>query len=267
MKEHLLKDVQSELDERKLEIQKVGIKGIKYPIYVLDKQNQYQHTIAVIDMYVDLPHHFKGTHMSRFIEIINSYRKGIAIKNFKEILIAIKSKLHAKSSHLKITFPYFIEKKAPVTKSKSLLAYNCIFSGDLGETFDFYLEVAVPITTVCPCSKTISEDGAHNQRGVVNVKTRFDGLVWIEDIVKIVEESGSCDIFSLLKRADEKYVTEKAFNNPMFVEDVVREVAIRLMKDEKIKWFSVEAINYESIHNHNAYAYLERKRDAKGNFV
>jgi GTP cyclohydrolase I len=266
MREHL-KDVQSELDERKLEIQKVGIKGIKYPIYVLDKLNQYQHTVAVIDMYVDLPHHFKGTHMSRFIEIINSYRKGIAVKNYREILTAIKNKLHAKSSHLRIAFPYFIEKKAPVTKAKSLMAYNCVFSGDLTDKFDFYLEVSVPITTVCPCSKTISDEGAHNQRGVVNVKLRFDGLVWIEDIVALVEESASSDIYSLLKRADEKYVTEKAFRNPMFVEDVVREVAIRMMKDEKIKWFAVEAINYESIHNHNAYAYLERRRDESGKFV
>ncbi len=266
MKEQL-KDIQSEVDERKLEIQKVGIKGIRYPIYVLDKMNKYQHTIATIDMYVDLPHNFKGTHMSRFIEIINSYRKGIAIKNFRDILHAIKTKLHAKSSHLTIEFPYFIEKKAPVTKSKSLMAYDCVFSGNLGKSFDFFLEVRVPITTVCPCSKSISEEGAHNQRGVVNVRLRFDGFVWIEDIVTLVEKSASCDIYSLLKRADEKFVTEKAFANPMFVEDIVREVALRLMEDSKITWFSVEAINYESIHNHNAYAYIERTKDACGRFV
>lgn len=266
MKEQL-KDVQSEVDERKLEIQKVGIKGIKYPIYVLDKMNKYQHTIATIDMYVDLPHNFKGTHMSRFIEIINSYRKGIAIKNFKEILQAIKSKLHAKSSHLTIEFPYFIEKKAPVTKSSSLMSYNCIFSGDLGKTFDFFVEVKVPVTTVCPCSKSISAEGAHNQRGTVRVRIRFDGFVWIEDLVSLVEQSASCDIYALLKRADEKYVTEKAFKNPMFVEDIVREVALRLMQDTKVKWFSVEAINFESIHNHNAYAYIERTKDASGRFA
>lgn len=266
MKEQL-KDVQSEIDERKLEIQKVGIKSIRYPIYVLDKMNKYQHTIATIDMYVDLPHNFKGTHMSRFIEIINSYRKGIAITNFKDILHAIKTKLHAKSSHLTIEFPYFIEKRAPITKAKSLMSYDCVFSGNLGKIFDFFIEVRVPITTVCPCSKSISNEGAHNQRGVVNVRTRFDGFLWIEDLVSIVEESSSCDIFALLKRADEKYVTERAFANPMFVEDIVREVSIRLMEDSKIKWFSVEAINFESIHNHNAYAYIERTKDASGRFI
>ncbi len=265
MKE-ILKDVQNEPDARKLEIQRVGIKGIKYPIYVLDKLNKYQHTIATIEIGVDLPHHFKGTHMSRFIEIINSYRKGIAVKNFKEILLAIKKRLHAKSSYLAIEFPYFIEKKAPVTKSKSLMSYNCTFSGTLGESFDFFLEVNVPVTTVCPCSKSISLDGAHNQRGNVKVKIRSEGLVWIEDIVQIIESSASCDIFAILKRADEKYVTEKAFSNPMFVEDIVREVALRLMEDKKIIWFSVEAENYESIHNHNAYAFIERKRDGFGRF-
>ncbi|MCX7990726.1 MAG: GTP cyclohydrolase FolE2 [Proteobacteria bacterium] len=262
-----LKDVQSEPDERMLEIQKVGIKGIRYPIYVLDKLNKYQHTIATIEIGVDLPHHFKGTHMSRFIEIINSYRKGIAVKNFKEILSAIKTKLHAKSSHLTIEFPYFIEKKAPVSKSKSLMSYNCVFSGTLGENFDFFLEVNVPVTTVCPCSKSISKEGAHNQRGNVKVKIRFDGFIWIEDIVELIETSASCDIYAILKRADEKYVTEKAFANPMFVEDVVREVALKLMEDKKIIWFSVEAENFESIHNHNAYAYIERRRDGIGRFV
>ncbi len=263
----ILKDVQNEPDERMLEIQKVGIKGIKYPIYVLDKLNKYQHTIATIEMGVDLPHHFKGTHMSRFIEIINSYRKGIAVKNFKDILLAIKNKLHAKSSHLTIQFPYFIEKKAPISKSKSLMSYNCTFSGTLGETFDFFLEVNVPITTVCPCSKSISKEGAHNQRGNVKVKIRADGFIWIEDIIEIIESSASCDIYAILKRADEKYVTEKAFSNPMFVEDVVREVSLKLMEDKKIIWFSVEAENFESIHNHNAYAYIERKRDGFGRFV
>lgn len=262
-----LKDVQNEPDERMLEIQKVGIKGIKYPIYVLDKLNKYQHTIATIEIGVDLPHHFKGTHMSRFIEIINSYRKGIAVKNFKDILLAIKNKLHAKSSHLTIEFPYFIEKKAPITKSKSLMSYNCVFSGTLGDTFDFFLEVNVPITTVCPCSKSISREGAHNQRGNVKAKLRFDGFIWIEDVVDLIENSASCDIYAILKRADEKFVTEKAFSNPMFVEDVVREVALKLMEDKKIIWFSVEAENYESIHNHNAYAYIERRRDGFGRFV
>jgi len=253
-------DVQNQPDSRKVEIQKVGVKNIRYPITVLDKAKGVQHTVANVNMYVDLPHHFKGTHMSRFIEILNAYKGEIAIKNFAHILQEMKKTLKARSAHLEIEFPYFIEKQAPVTHASGLMEYICRFCGSSNERAedDFYVGIDVPITTVCPCSKEISDQGAHNQRGTVTVKVRFNKFIWIEDIIQLVEDSSSCDIYSILKRPDEKYVTEKAYENPMFVEDVVREVARKLAADPNITWFSVESENFESIHNHSAYAYVEK---------
>jgi len=259
-------DVQNQPDTRKIPIDKVGVKNIKYPIIVLDKKNKTQHTIAAIDMFVDLPHQFKGTHMSRFIEVLNKYKNEITVNNYFEILKTIKEKLNAKSAHLDIKFPYFIEKKAPVSKAKSLMHYNCRFSGTLTkiardkEVKDFFVEVEVPVTTLCPCSKELSKKGAHNQRGEVKVRFKFKEFIWIEDIIKIVENSGSSEVYALLKRPDEKYVTERAYDNPRFVEDVVRDVAKKLSKLSGLIWFSVEAENFESIHNHSAYAYLEKSR-------
>jgi len=253
-----MKDVQNEKDNRNQEIQKVGIKGVKYPITVLDKEQGYQHTVATINMYVDLPHYFKGTHMSRFVEILNKYRGQIGIKELKTILYEMKNKLKAKSAHIEIKFPYFLKKRAPVTGAKGYMEYLCCFYASSNNSkIDLYVEVNVPISTVCPCSKAISRFGAHNQRGVVKLKVKFKKLIWIEDLIKLVEDSVSSDLYTILKRPDEKYVTEKAYNNPMFVEDVVREIAIKLKADPNIIWFSVEAENFESIHNHNAYAYVE----------
>ncbi|MBI5641983.1 MAG: GTP cyclohydrolase I FolE2 [Deltaproteobacteria bacterium] len=262
MTKKILRDVQGEPDLRRINIDKVGVKDIRYPIIVLDKKNKFQHTIASINMYVDLPHQFKGTHMSRFIEILNEHRGEITVKSFPEILEKMKKRFSASTAHLKVEFPYFIEKAAPVSKSKGLMEYRCIYSGTLGAKRDIVVEVMVPVLTLCPCSKEISERGAHNQRGVVNVAVRFDGFVWIEDIVRTVEKSASSPVYSLLKRVDEKYVTEKAYDNPMFVEDVVREVALNLSRIRKLTWYRVEAENWESIHNHSAYAFLER--DIKG---
>ncbi|MDP2689614.1 MAG: GTP cyclohydrolase FolE2 [Deltaproteobacteria bacterium] len=255
-----MRDIQGEPDFRRIGIDKVGVKDIRYPIVVLDKKNKYQHTIASINMYVDLPHQFKGTHMSRFIEILNEHRREITVRNFPDILDKMKRRFNATTAHLQVEFPYFIEKAAPVSKSKGLMEYRCRYTGTLGEEKDFVLGVSVPVSTLCPCSKEISERGAHNQRGVVKVAVRFDGFVWIEDIVKTVEASASSPVYSLLKRVDEKFVTEKAYDNPMFVEDVVREVAVNLGRMKKVAWFSIEAENWESIHNHSAYAFLERKR-------
>jgi len=253
-------DVQNLRDKRKINIQKVGVKGIKYPIIVLDRQNGDQHVNATISMYVNLPHLFKGTHMSRFIEVLNAYRGRINIKTFKVILSKIREKLNAQSSHMEIEFPYFIEKEAPVSRAKSLLEYTCRFSGETdGNRTDFLVGVTVPVTTVCPCSKEISEFGAHNQRGMVVVSVRFRSFFWIEDLIKLVEESASGEVFSLLKRSDEKFVTEKAFSNPMFVEDVVRSIAVKLNRDPNFTWYSVEAENLESIHYHSAYAYVEKE--------
>jgi GTP cyclohydrolase I len=251
-------DVQNRRDYRNIHINKAGVKSIKYPITVLDKKNGTQHTIASINMYVDLPYHFKGTHMSRFVEILNRYRQGINVKNLSNILDEMKKKLNAKSAHIEIEFPYFIEKTAPVSKAKSLMEYTCTLWGSLNDYIDICFGVEVPVTTLCPCSKEMSEKGAHNQRGIVSIKVRFKKLLWIEDVIKIAENSASCEVYSLLKRPDEKYVTEKAYNNPMFVEDIVRNVAKELEENPNITWFSVESENIESIHNHSAYALVEK---------
>ncbi|MBI5238598.1 MAG: GTP cyclohydrolase I FolE2 [Deltaproteobacteria bacterium] len=260
MKKKPLKDIQAGPDIRRIPIDKVGVKDIRYPIVVLDKKNKYQHTIASIGMYVDLPHQFKGTHMSRFIEILNEHRREITVKNFPEILRKMKQRFNASIAHLELEFPYFIEKTAPVSRSKGLMEYKCGYTGRLSADGlkDFVLEVAVPVTTLCPCSKEISERGAHNQRGTVRVALRFKGFVWIEDIVRSIESSASAPVYSLLKRDDEKHVTEAAYDRPMFVEDVVREVALKLERLKKISWARIEAENYESIHNHSAYASIER---------
>ncbi|MCX5845614.1 MAG: GTP cyclohydrolase FolE2 [Deltaproteobacteria bacterium] len=252
-------DIQNQKDNRNIDIQKVGVKGIKYPIVVLDRANGTQHVNATINIYVNLPHHFKGTHMSRFVEILNEFRGQINIKTLNKILQKIRKKLHAESAHIEIEFPYFVEKTAPVSGSKSLMDYMCSFSGqNNGNKTAFLVGVVVPVTTVCPCSKEISNMGAHNQRSMVTVKVRFNKFFWIEDIIRIVEDSASGEVYSLLKRVDEKFVTEKAHENPMFVEDVVRNVAQELNRDDNFRWYSVEAENYESIHNHSAYAYVEK---------
>ncbi|WP_300461151.1 GTP cyclohydrolase FolE2 [Desulfobacula sp.] len=253
-------DIQNQPDYRNIPIDKVGIKGLKYPVNVLDKTKGLQSTVAQISMYVDLPHQCKGTHMSRFVEILHQIRTKVSLASITNILEDMKKILGAQSSHLEITFPYFIEKQSPQTASKGLMDYTCSIIGSSNGKIntDIVLTVAVPVTSVCPCSKEISDYGAHNQRGEVLVSTRFKGLIWIEDIVRLVENSASCDIFSVLKREDEKFVTEKAYENPKFVEDIARDVAQALMEDDNITWFSVSAENFESIHNHSAYAYIEK---------
>jgi GTP cyclohydrolase I len=254
-----MRDIQNQKDNRNINIQKVGVKGIKYPIVVLDRMNGTQHVNATINIYVDLPHHFKGTHMSRFVEILNEFRGQINIKTFHKILQEVKDKLHAESAHMEIEFPYFVEKTAPVSGAKSLMEYTCSFSGQNSvSTTDFLVGVVVPVTTVCPCSKEISNLGAHNQRSMVTTKVRFKKFFWIEDLIRLVEDSASGEVYSLLKRVDEKFVTEKAHENPMFVEDVVRNVAQELNRNDNFTWYSVGAENFESIHNHSAYAYVEK---------
>jgi len=251
-----MKDIQNQIDERNIPIDKVGIKNIRYPITVLDRVNGSRHTVAVINMYVDLPHTYKGTHMSRFVEMLHEFHPEISLKKFSVILEQMKNYLNAASAHIEVTFPYFIEKKAPVSQSPGLMDYTCriIGTSNAAGKVDLVSEVIVPISSVCPCSKEISEMGAHNQRGEVRLSTRFKKFFWIEDLIQLVEECASCEVYSVLKRVDEKYVTEKAYRNPKFVEDIVRDVAGRLKGDENITWFSVSAENFESIHNHNAYA-------------
>ena len=253
-----LTDVQKTRDRRNIPINKVGVKDISYPIVVMDKNRTFQHTVARVNMYVDLPHHFKGTHMSRFIEILNTYREKIALDKLEVILERMKEKLGASRAHLEVEFPYFIEKTAPVSRAKSLMEYTCQFSASLAEDFDFILGISVPVTSLCPCSKELSRFGAHNQRSTITVRIRYREFIWIEDLVEIIELCGSSPVYSLLKREDEKFVTEQAFENPKFVEDIVREVTQRLSALENVTWFTVEAENYESIHKHSAFASIER---------
>jgi GTP cyclohydrolase I len=255
-----MKDIQNHKDNRNIDIDQVGVKGIRYPITVLDKNMGEQQTVARINMYVDLPRHYKGTHMSRFVEILNEHSRRISLQNFTEILEEMKERLNARSAHMEITFPYFINKAAPVTKSEGLMEYQCTFKGSLNNKSDLVTVIHVPISTLCPCSKEISTFGAHNQRGEVTLQVRFKKFIWIEDLIRLVEETASSDVYSVLKREDEKYVTEWAYEHPMFVEDIVREIAQKLNNDQNITWFAVESENFESIHNHNAYAYIERHK-------
>jgi GTP cyclohydrolase I len=253
-----MKDIQNQRDYRNITIDKVGIKNLRYPITVLDRKNGCQDTVATINMYVDLPHKYKGTHMSRFVEILNVLRPEVSLKKISDALEQMKKHLNAASSHIEVSFPYFIEKKAPVSKSPGLMDYTCRLTGSSGPDgkIDFVSEVIVPVSSVCPCSKEISEAGAHNQRGEVRLSIRFKKFIWIEDMIELVEKSGSSEVYSVLKRVDEKYITEYGFGNPKFVEDIVRDIAIKLKENENVTWFSVSAENFESIHNHSAYAHI-----------
>jgi len=253
-------DVQSQGDSRKIPIDRVGVKNLSYPITILDRANGTQHTVASINMYVKLPHRFRGTHMSRFVEILNEYHQEIHIDTVGEILKKMKEKLHAEEAHMEIRFPYFIQKAAPVSKANSLMEYRCSYVGTLGEHEDFILGVDVPVTTLCPCSKELSDRGAHNQRSVIRCRIRCTGFIWIEELIELAESSASSPLYALLKRKDEKAVTEHAYDNPMFVEDVVREMAKKLNNDLRITWYSVESENFESIHKHSAYAFVEREK-------
>jgi GTP cyclohydrolase I len=253
-----MKDVQNEPAQHQVAVDKVGVREVRYPIVVRDKARQEQHTVADINMYVDLPHQFRGTHMSRFIEVLNKHRGRMSMHDMDDLLCEIKDTLDARSAHIRIGFPYFIEKSAPVSGAKSLTEYRCQFIASHEDELDFILEVIVPVTNLCPCSKEISEHSAHNQRGSVTVQLKFKEFVWIEDVATLVESAASCEVYSLLKREDEKYVTEKAYARPMFAEDIVREIAQQLEGDPNITWYTVASENYESIHNHNAYAFIEK---------
>ncbi|NOX09532.1 MAG: GTP cyclohydrolase I FolE2 [Gammaproteobacteria bacterium] len=248
-------DVQSSEDTRCIPIDKVGIKDIRHPVGVRDRSDGTQHTIANFNMYVNLPHNFKGTHMSRFVEILNHNDKEISVESFKDMLQEMTEVLEAEAGHIEMQFPYFINKKAPVSGVQSLMDYDVTLIGELGKQgIDTNIKVVVPVTSLCPCSKKISAYGAHNQRSHVTVNVRTNDFIWIEEIIDLVEKEASCELYGLLKRPDEKHVTERAYNNPKFVEDMVRDVAARLNADPRIKSYVVESENFESIHNHSAYA-------------
>ena len=254
-------DVQNYADSRRIAIDKVGIKAIRHPVKVMDKNGGAQHTIATFAMYVYLPHHFKGTHMSRFVEILNGYEREISVESFEHMLRQMVVKLEAESGHVEMSFPYFINKKAPVSGVESLLDYDVTFIGEIRDgQYLQTMKVLVPCTSLCPCSKKISDYGAHNQRSHVTLTVRTNSFVWIEDLVRIAEENASSQLYGLLKRPDEKHVTEHAYDNPKFVEDLVRDVAAALNADERIDSYIVEAENFESIHNHSAYALIERDK-------
>lgn len=261
-----LHDVQSARDSRGLAIDQVGVCDLRYPISVLDQKSEWQKTIANVSLSVDLPHHFKGTHMSRFLEVLNRHRGEITMRTMPAILADLKKALQADRAHVEVTFPYVVEKTAPVSKEKGLMDYTCTFIADAnGKGNDFVLRVSVPVTSLCPCSKAISDYGAHNQRGLIHIETRTrknsDGsreLVWIEELIEIAERSASAPVYPVLKREDERHVTMQAYDNPTFVEDIVRNAATALQKDGRITWFRVRAVNQESIHNHSAFAVIER---------
>jgi GTP cyclohydrolase IB len=255
-------DVQNSPDTRHIAINKVGIKNIRHPVQVRDRSGGEQHTIATFNMYVNLPHNFKGTHMSRFVEILNKHEREITVRSFKDMLAETTELLEAEAGHIEMGFPYFINKRAPVSGVESLMDYDVCFIGDLvGGKPRMTIKVVVPVTSLCPCSKEISDYGAHNQRSHVTVAVCTRGFVWLEDIIEMVEEEASCELYGLLKRPDEKYVTERAYNNPKFVEDMVRDVAVRLNQDERIAAYVVESENFESIHNHSAYAMIQHDKE------
>jgi GTP cyclohydrolase I len=257
-------DVQNSADTRRLAINKVGIKDIRHPIRVRDRSGGEQHTIATFNMYVNLPHNFKGTHMSRFVEILNIPGREISVDSFKDMLTEMTDRLEAESGHIEMTFTYFITKAAPVSGVESLMDYEVTFAGEIRDSRPaMNLKVVVPVTSLCPCSKKISKYGAHNQRSHVTVNVHTRGFIWIEDLIDLVEKEASCELYGLLKRPDEKYVTERAYENPKFVEDMVRDIAAKLNRDERVAAYSVESENFESIHNHSAYAMIERDKDAE----
>lgn len=254
-------DVQSSPDLRHLPIDKVGIKDIRHPVLVKDRSQGVQHTIASFNMYVELPHNFKGTHMSRFVEILNGHDMEISVESFKEMLAEMTRRLEAHTGHIEMSFPYFINKAAPISGVKSLMDYQVSFIGEIKDGHDIMtIKVVVPVTSLCPCSKEISRYGAHNQRSHVTLTVQTNAFVWVEDLIDLVENQASCQLYGLLKRPDEKYVTERAYENPKFVEDMVRDVAAKLNADDRIDAYTVESENFESIHNHSAYAMIQKDK-------
>jgi GTP cyclohydrolase I len=258
-----IEDVQGSADTRRIAINKVGIKDIRHPVRVKDRSQGEQHTIANFNMYVYLPHNFKGTHMSRFVQILNSHEREISVESFKDMLSEMVERLESERGHIEMSFPYFVNKQAPVSGVESLLDYEVSLIGEIRDAKpEMYVKVIVPTTSLCPCSKSISDRGAHNQRSHVTLTVRTCNFIWIEELIEIVEKQASCELYGLLKRPDEKHVTERAYDNPKFVEDMVRDVAAKLNADDRICAYTVEAENFESIHNHSAYALIERDKEA-----
>jgi GTP cyclohydrolase I len=240
-----------------MKLKSVGIKNIKLPVSIREKAGTLQETVASISLHADIPQHYRESCVSTFIAVLNKHQDDMSVNILAKLLAEVQDELQAEAAQLEMSFPYFIEKKAPVTLTASLMEYPCRFTGSVGKDEDFILSVWVPVTTLCPCSKEISAGGAHNQRAEVNLNIKFSGFVWLEDLIDLVESAASSQVYALLKRPDEKYVTELAYENPMFVEDVVRRVAELAKKHEGVYWFSVSVESFESIHKHSAYAYVD----------
>ncbi len=255
-----LVDIQSSADSRNIAIDKVGVRKVKYPMHVKERDNGSQQTVGEFTLTVDLPKEFKGTHMSRFLEILSEHRHDISGDSIPNVLAKLREKLNAETAHLEVKFTLFRSKAAPVTGKEGMMGYECGFEASGGKTNSFWLHLVVPVTTLCPCSKEISEFGAHNQRGYVTVKVKPKGMLWLEDVIDMIEKAGSAQLYPVLKRPDEKFVTEQAYQNPRFVEDMVREVALAFDGEDRIDAYEIEVENHESIHDHNAYAYLARNK-------
>lgn len=262
-----MEDVQNRRDHREIPIDRVGVTNLRYPIIVWDRENEKQSTVATLSLSVHLPHHFKGTHMSRFLEVLNDYRGEFTIRTLPEIVDTLKERLESEAAHLEVRFPYFIEKKAPVTQRVSLLDVEGYFHGvSTADGDDFILGVTVPVTSLCPCSKEISEYGAHNQRSFITIEVRMmsmdtNDFIWMEELIDVAESAASAPLYPLLKRPDERHVTMEAYDNPAFVEDIARNVAQSLMDDTRVAWFKVTCVNQESIHNHDAFSEISWTRD------
>ena len=249
-----MKDVQSQPDDRNVGIRKVGVKNLRYPICILDRQDDKQHTIASINMYVDLPHHERGTHMSRFVEVLERHTFKLWPSDLDDILLDMRETFSCEVAHIDITFPYFIRKAAPVSGITSLMEYTCRLEARRDGRLELTFSVEVPVNNLCPCSKEISTYGAHNQRGIIRLSVRTRHFIWYEELIEMAEASASSPLYTILKRVDEKYITESAYENPRFVEDAAREIAVKLKLDKRIDGFIAEVENFESIHNHSAYA-------------
>lgn len=252
-------DVQKDMPAVAMAIDRVGVRNVKTPLWLRDRANERQYTVALADLTVDLPSSFKGTHMSRFVEALETWEGKISYRAVRELLTNIRERLEATSAQVVFRFSYFVRKKAPVSGVEGTMSYDCVLTGELDASLKprFSLEITVPVMTVCPCSKAISDEGAHSQRTLVRMHLLTDGFSWLEDFIDIAEASGSSPVYTVLKREDEKYVTEHAFAQPCFVEDVVRNVASRLMEHPHLRGFRVQVESMESIHNHNAIAIIE----------
>jgi GTP cyclohydrolase IB len=256
-----VEDVQSRADTRRIPINRVGIKDIRHPVKVKDRSAGEQHTVATFNMYVNLPHNFKGTHMSRFVEVLHRERE-ISVDSFQQMLTEMTTRLNADAGHIEMSFPYFVMKRAPVSGVESFMDYQASLIGEITHgKASLWIKVVVPVTSLCPCSKKISDRGAHNQRSHVSIRARLREHMWIEELIDIAEREASCELWGILKRPDEKYVTERAYDNPKFVEDIVRDVAMRLNDEPRVAAYVIESENFESIHNHSAYALIERDKD------